>query len=184
MKNFFSVTDPLVIYSDAQLLCWCVRRRSFFGHLSRLTLSGSNLTTAQHFWYLKPPGNRLMGISRAHESVPRSFSLVHGTDPCTTEDRPFSIFVVCFAIALLVVHHSMLCHALLAEWPNTLSLCLFLPHALNAARPNILFSLIRQCMSMLRSSGAAHYFIVFICNRQKKIGKRRAPAEQAARQTR
>ena len=101
LPTFVAVTDPLVIYSAAQLLCWCVRRRSFFGHLSRLTLSGSNLTTAQHSWYLKPPGNRLMGISRAHESVPRSFSLVHGTDPCTTEDLPLSVVLFLNNLATL-----------------------------------------------------------------------------------
>ena len=49
------------------------------------------------------------------------------------------------------------------------------------AQPNILFSFIHY--SMPRISHAAQYLVVTQNGRSKKIGKRRGPAEQVARQT-
>ena len=106
-----------------------------------------------------------MGISRAHESVPRSFSLVHGTDPRTTEDPPLSI--VLFFDDL----NHFVCIATLIAQLKTLRLHV---NSCRAPFPRTAqyFVLVHSSMSMLRSSGAAHYLIVFICNcRKKKLGK-------------
>ena len=75
----------------------------------------------------------------------------------------------------------MLCHALLAGRLNTFVTVLFLPRVFNAAQPNTLFSLIHY--SLPRISRAAQYLVVTQNARSKKIGKRRGPAEQVARQT-
>ena len=69
-----------------------------------------------------------MGVSRAHESVPRSFSLMHGTNPCTTEDLPLSVF----AIDLFVDNLNHFCHAHRAAQYTSLALH-FLPRALPRA---------------------------------------------------
>ena len=106
-----------------------------------------------------------MGVSRAHESAPRSLSLVHGTDPCTTEDHPLSVFAI--ALSLLII--------------KCFVTVLFLPRAFNAARPNILFSFISLSFAALPSRSPISFCAQNNCS--KKIGKRRAPAEQVARQT-
>ena len=80
-----------------------------------------------------------MGISRAHESVPRSFSLVHGTDPCTTEDHPLSV--------VLFLNNRFTSFALPRSSRSSRHFACMLILAARPfrAHPNILFSFIRQC---------------------------------------
>ena len=75
-----------------------------------------------------------MGVSRAHELVPRSFSLMHGTDPCTTEDHPLSVFV----IALFVDNLNHFCHAHRAA-QNTSFALYFLPRTRTLPRADQYF---------------------------------------------
>ena len=78
-----------------------------------------------------------MGVSRAHESVPRSFSLVHGTDPCTTEDLPLSVVLFLNNLATLSAQLNTLrlhCHAHRAAQYTSLAV-LILPRALSARSP-------------------------------------------------
>ena len=122
-----------------------------------------------------------MGISRAHESAPRSISLVHGTDPCTTEDHPLSVDLSLNNLATLSAQLNTLRSSHSSRSSIHFTCCFNL-----AARPfhtqsNILFSLIHY--SLPRISRAAQYLVATQNGRSKKIGKGRGPAEQVARQT-
>ena len=117
-----------------------------------------------------------MGVSRAHESAPRSLSLVHGTDPCTTEDHPLSC---CLFLNNLFTSFALL--AMLIAQLKTLRLHVNSCHAPFPRTAQYLFSLISLSFAALPSRSPISFCAQNNCS--KKIGKRRAPAEQVARQT-
>ena len=118
-----------------------------------------------------------MGVSRAHESAPRSLSLVHGTDPCTTKDHPLSV------VSRLFLNNRFTWFALPRSSRSLRHFaCRFnLAARPFRAQPNILFSFISLSYAAHPSRNPISCFTQNV--RSKKIGRRRGPAEQVARQT-
>ena len=106
-----------------------------------------------------------------------------GPNPRTTENRPFMLCFYSSLIAIIVLFSFslILCHAL--RRGPICSLVVFNSCRAPLAQPNILFSLISfsSAAHLLRSQISLSCFAQD--GRSKKIGNRRGPAEQVARQT-